>query len=220
MDDQSLPGPCNAGYRAVNDEKPTGVVIAGGTSPNPRTSGILAYGPLEFLGDSSSKGQVRLYGTHPYTRGGAEHERPARLRRDLDGRSLAAEPGPQAGQAGGKDPGRAPAVLRGRVRLGLGPDCRKLHYSPKWGYYRAVRDGLLTRWISGSAYRMWRQGVSAMIWGQLKDYPITLNDHQGGLFFFGATVRGGQCEGIDAGVPVPLRRLQAQPWCLHLGPAP
>jgi hypothetical protein len=38
---------------------------------------------------------------------------------------------------------------------------------------------------------MWRQGVSTMIWGQLKDYPIKQNSHQGGLYFRGDEFRVG-----------------------------
>jgi hypothetical protein len=187
----------NAGYRAINDEKRTDVVIAGGTSPNPRTSGILAYGPLEFLrGLVEQRVRFDIYDTHPYTQGGPNTSAPRgsgaiwmgdlwRLNRVL------------------KRAKRAGKIQGGPLRFFAGefgwdsapPDCRKLHYSPKWGYHRAVRDGLLTRWISESAYRMWRQGVSAMIWGQLKDYPITHNDHQGGLFFWRDEFEVGNAKG-------------------------
>ena len=56
-----------------------------------------------------------------------------------------------------------------------------------------VPSALLARWVSEAPYRMWRAGVSVLMWTQLKDYPFVRGKipYQGGLYTFGGNGRVG-----------------------------
>jgi hypothetical protein len=179
----------NATYNALHNRfgSKAPYVIAGGTSPNPRNTPIKAFSPTAFAKRLlAARIKFDIYDTHPYTQGGPRTRAPR-----------------GTGAIWMGDLGRLNRILRKAKRSGkirgrplqfwvaefgwdsAPPDCKRLHYNRRWGYHRAVPSRLLTRWVSESAYRMWRQGVNTMIWGQLKDYPIRRNPHQGGLYFWG-----------------------------------
>jgi hypothetical protein len=183
----------NATYRALHLPMLGGArrgdyVVAGGTSPNPRPTGsIRAFSPKEFLRKLVAR-RVRfdIYDTHPYTQGGPRTSAPRGYGAIWMGDLWRVNRILRRAKAQGKIRGRPLRFWAAEFGWDSAPpDCRRLHYNSRWGYHRAVRGGLLTRWVSESAYRMWRQGVSAMIWGQLKDFPISQNAHQGGLYFWG-----------------------------------
>ncbi len=179
----------NLTYNALNGDPmdPHRFVIAGGTSPNPRTTGIKAFGPKAFLQKLLEQPvQFDIYDTHPYTQGGPQTRAPRGSGAIWMGDLWQLNRMLQRGKRDGKIQGRPLRFFAGEFGWDSAPpDCLELHYNEKWGYHRAVSNPLLTRWVSESAYQMWRQGVSAMIWGQLKDYPIADNSHQGGLFYQG-----------------------------------
>lgn len=51
----------------------------------------------------------------------------------------------------------------------------------------AVPNGLHVRWTAESLYRAWQLGIEAVLWGQLRDYPISsakfYGQYQSGLFY-------------------------------------
>jgi hypothetical protein len=60
-----------------------------------------------------------------------------------------------------------------------------------------VPSALHTRWVSEAPYRMWRAGVSVLMWTQLKDYPFVRGKipYQGGLYSWGGNGRVGAPKG-------------------------
>jgi hypothetical protein len=60
-----------------------------------------------------------------------------------------------------------------------------------------VPSALHTRWVSEAPYRMWRAGVSVLMWTQLKDYPFVRGEipYQGGLYSWGGNGRVGAPKG-------------------------
>jgi hypothetical protein len=47
---------------------------------------------------------------------------------------------------------------------------------------RGVATALHARWVSESLYRMWRAGVSTVVWWRLEDDPLRQSPYQSGFF--------------------------------------
>ena len=185
----------NHAYAAIKAEDPGDRVIAGGTAPNPRTgAGIKAFSPKDFLRRlTASRVNFDAYSTHPYTPGGPRTQAPR-----------------SSGAVWMGNLGELKQILRRAKRNGAvredalwvtefswdsaPPDCRRgvIRSGGQTYLLRAVPAGLLRRWVSEAAYRMWRQGVSVLIWGQLKDFPVANNAHQGGLYRWGGNEQIGR----------------------------
>ena len=186
-------------------------VIAGGTSPNPRTGpDIKAFAPQVFA-DRLVRRTVKfdIYDTHPYTQGGPRTSAPPGFGAIWMGDLWKVDRILKKAKRRERIQGRPLQFWAGEFGWDSAPaDCVRLHESrahPSWGLHRAVTGRLLTRWVSESAYRMWRQGVSVMIWGQLKDFPIQDNPHQGGLYLWGGNEHSRQGEAGGSGLPLPVR---------------
>ena len=77
---------------------------------------------------------------------------------------------------------------------------------------KGVPQKLHARWVSEALFRMWRAGVSAVIWFRLQDDPLRVSPYQSGFF-----TTNGQAEVLARGLPVPLRRVRPEGRRLGLG---
>lgn len=196
-------------------------VIAGGTSANPRTRGVRASGPREFLRKLVQE-PVRFdaYSTHPYTPGGpttAGHNGAVWLGNLDDLRRILVR-------------AKADKMVKSTELWvtefswdSAPPDCKRNIYTRDGQQYieRAVPMPLLTRWISEAAYSLWRQGVSALIWHQLKDHPMSESPYQAGLFFWGgADAIGRQKRGAVRSFTFPFVAFRTKSGALVWGRRP
>ena len=77
---------------------------------------------------------------------------------------------------------------------------------------KGVPQRLHARWVSEALFRMWRAGVSAVIWYRLQDDPLRTSPYQSGFF---TTKRSSEV--LARGLPVPLRRVHGEGRRLGLG---
>jgi hypothetical protein len=185
----------NRAYRAIHGLRASisrgDRVIAGATSARPADK---TFSPRTFVA-KLVKREVRfdIYSTHPYTAGGPRTKPTTPGTVWLENLEV------------------IPRILRrakaaGKVRKwkhfwatefswdSAPPDCRLGRVTIDGQRYilRAVPNALLVRWVSEAAYTMWRKGVSAMIWGQLKDHPVSESAYQGGLYRWGGNLAVGR----------------------------
>jgi hypothetical protein len=172
----------NAFASRVHAVHATNVVLAGGTG---------RIGALTFAKDvlclsstkpyrsvCSNKVQFDAWGTNPYTSGG-----------------------PRARAGGGSvwlgDLPRLRAVLKAATRLHKVVNARGRAKGSvafwvtefSWDSYLpdpdAVRSGVHARWTAEALYRMWRAGVSTVIWFTIRDRPLKTSLWQSGLYYCG-----------------------------------
>jgi hypothetical protein len=53
---------------------------------------------------------------------------------------------------------------------------------------QAVPAGLHARWVAEAIYRMWKSGVSMLVWYQVRDWMYPGTDYQSGLWYRGKTL--------------------------------
>jgi hypothetical protein len=53
---------------------------------------------------------------------------------------------------------------------------------------KAVPAGLQARWVAEALHRMWQNGVSLVVWYQVRDWPYPGTDYQSGLWYLGKTL--------------------------------
>ncbi|MDQ3867563.1 MAG: hypothetical protein M3304_12190, partial [Actinomycetota bacterium] len=169
---------------AVHAVNPSNVVIAGGTGPfahRKNTAPLLFMRELLCLGhDLTAKpdcGPVGfdVWGHHPYTYGG-----PTRHAKRADDVSL--------GDL--REMGR---VLRAAVRQGTIASSGSVPFwvdEFSWDSRppdpEGIPSALHARWVSEAVYRMWKAGVSLVVWQQLVDTKWTGrcgSPYQSGLYF-------------------------------------
>lgn len=158
------------------------LVVAGGSSPFGR-AGTVA--PLVFMQkllclspanrvECGATTRFDIWAHHPYTSGGPTHRssrnRPGdvqigdlpRMRRTL-----------LAARAGGRIVTDQPGVAFWVTEFSWDTS------SPD---PRGVPSARHARWVSEALYRMWRSGVSLVIWTQLRDYPFPAFAYQAGFY--------------------------------------
>lgn len=180
----------NQAYGAIKALNRGDVLVAGATAATTRDKPFRVLSPRWFLRTLVSKRvKFDVYSMHPYTPGGPHTKAPyssgsvwvgnlGQLNKILK----------QAERAG-----RIRSAWRVRFWVSefswdsAPPDCRRGEIVRDGVTYllRAAPSALWTRWISEVSYRMWRQGVSALFWLQLKDFPAKLSAYQGGLYRWG-----------------------------------
>ena len=158
-----------AGVKAAN---PDNLVVAGGLAPLGNSSGP---SPMRFMRALLSE-PVRfdVWSHHPYTSGGPTHK----------------------------------AAGSGNIALGNLPTMRKFLYE-RWRANRIITNKrpqfwvtefswdtkppdrhiyalpmkLHSRWTAEALYRMWRQGITTVIWFKVRDDPWTTSRFQSGFYF-------------------------------------
>ena len=156
------------------------LVQAGGPSPFGRTDAqgqVTTIPPLTFMRQLLSQPiHFDIWSNNPYTAGGPSHS---------------------AYRAGDVSIGDLPEVrrvLRAAIANHRVISTRKVAFWAtefSWDSNPpdpcGVPSALHTRWVSEAPYRMWRAGVSVLMWTQLKDYPFVRNEipYQGGLYRWG-----------------------------------
>lgn len=182
-------------------------VIAGGTSPNSRAT---TFSPMRFVTDLVSKRvKFDIYSTHPYTPGGPQTRAPASTKSVWMGNLGQVNKVLRSAKRRGKIVGHPLRFWATEMSWDSAPpDCGPGRPGFRPGKYAAVPAALHTRWVSEAPYRMWRQGVSAMIWTQLKDNPATLSAYQGGLFRWGGNGKVGAAKGALRALRFPFVALE------------
>ena len=156
------------------------LVQAGGPSPFGRTDAqgnVTTIPPLTFMRQLLSQPiHFDVWSNNPYTAGGPSHS---------------------AYRSGDVSIGDLPEVrrvLRAAIANHRVISTRKVAFWAtefSWDSNPpdpcGVPSALHTRWVSEAPYRMWRAGVSVLMWTQLKDYPFVRNEipYQGGLYRWG-----------------------------------
>jgi hypothetical protein len=173
---------------AVHGVRADNVVVGGALSPFTVTSGdTVTIGPLRFMRElfclsrapkpvstCSQRVDIDVWAHHPYTSGGPTHS--AAHRDDV---SLG-------------DLDEMHELLKAAVRL---KHIRSRGQVPFWvtefswdtrpADPKGVPLSLQARWVSEALYQMWSNGVSAVIWLQLRDQPFPSQLFQGGLYGHG-----------------------------------
>lgn len=164
----------NAFYREIHAARPDNLVIAGGLAPFKVDSQYyVGMAPLSFMrtllcmsGGSRPKPTCGyrtafdIWSTHPYTSGGPTHEA-----LNPDDVSMGDLP-------------EMRRLLDAAVKAGHVATNKKVQFwvtEFSWdsqpGDAGGVPLALHARWIAEAQYRMWQNGVSAMIWYELRDEP-------------------------------------------------
>lgn len=176
----------NAAAAALHAARRDNVVIAGNLAPftdpvDPSLSvppmvfmrEVLCMSPSSRLKPACRKGaSFDVWAVHPYTSGNALHRATK-----PDDVSLGNLP----------DVARLlrSAVAAKHVRSARAPQLWVTEFS--WDTSppdpQAVPIALQSRWTSEAIYRMWRNGVSRMLWFSLRDEPFGRSPYQSGLYF-------------------------------------
>ncbi|MDP8956844.1 MAG: hypothetical protein M3N24_07800 [Actinomycetota bacterium] len=174
---------------AVKAVHPTNLVLAGGTGPfgvRDNTS------PLTFMReflclrpDLTAKrgcGPVRfdIWGHHPYTSGGPTHR--ALSRNDISLGDL-----PKMRKVLRAAVAKRKIVSRGRVRFWID----EFSWDTRPPDPGGVPLKLHARWTAEAMYRMWKNGVTLLVWFQLMDNRWTGacgNPYQSGLYFWSSNI--------------------------------
>jgi hypothetical protein len=187
----------NAAGSAIHDANPNNKVIAGETAPFSHWDAKgrpTAPGPLLFLskllcvdksGHATCKTNVHadIFATHPYTSGDAYHHA-------LSSNDVSLGDLPQWKRLVN---GASKAKHTTNRNGGHGVDLwiTEFSWDTKPPDPKAVPTGLHKRWTAEALYRTWRFGIRALLWGQLRDYPIgtdkTFGQYQSGLYYCDST---------------------------------
>jgi hypothetical protein len=199
----------NAFADAVHGVLPDDVVIAGGLAPfRDVTPTVMAqnkdWGPLTFLRSllcvsralrptCSAVTKADVWAVHPYTSGNATHH--AVLPDDV---SLGDLPDVQR-------------VLKAAAAAGhlVSTRPRQLWVTEfSWDTSPPDTQGVpverMRRWVPEALYQMWRNGVSAAIWLQIRDEPVGKSFYQSGLYFRGSTLAADTPKPFLAGFRFPF----------------
>ena len=159
-----------AAYPAVHAEHRDNVLVAGGLAPFAGPRGRYGAAPLPFMRKLFRKGApFDVWAMHPYTSG---------------------PPARHAAAPGDVSVGDLPAVRRLLDRRGhRGAPLWATEFSwdsaPPDPFAVPLREH--ARWVAEGLYRMWRHGVSLVVWFQLRDNPKGpeqwSQSFQSGLYF-------------------------------------
>jgi hypothetical protein len=162
----------NAAAGALHDVDPTNVVVAGETA----AFGGLGVSPLAFLRRLlAGKVEADVFSHHPYTFGSPWHHaaRPDDVSLgDLAEWARLVRAAARDGHVVSHD-----GTPKTRIPLWVS----ELSWDSSPPDPKGVPSRLLARWISEALYRGWRVGASAVIWGQLRDYPLN-SDRPWGIY--------------------------------------
>lgn len=176
----------NAFAEAVHAVHRDNVVAAGGLSPFTVDQGdTLTIGPLKFMArmlcmslgshprpTCSRRVEFDVWSHHPYTSGGPFHKA-----YNPDDVSLGDLPKMRA---------LLLAAYKAHHIMSAGPPgfwVTEFSWDSNPPDPNAVPLALHARWTAEALYQMWRNGVSLVIWLQLKDYPYPATSFQSGLYF-------------------------------------
>ena len=172
---------------AIHAVRRDNFVIAGGTAPftawSPNRKQRWGTSPLAFMRNllclsrslkrsCTARAKFDIWAHHPYTTGGPFHKAFAR-----DDVSLGNLSEMRAVLNAGVREGRI--LSRGRPRFWV----TEFSWDTKPPDPGGVPATLHARWVSEAMYSMWRAGVSAVIWLQLRDLPFPASPFQAGLFY-------------------------------------
>jgi hypothetical protein len=176
-------------------------VIAGETAPFShwdRKGKPTAPGPLLFLskllcvdksGHATCKTNVHadIFATHPYTSGDAYHH--ALSPNDVSLGDLPAWKRLVNGAS------KAKHITNRNGGHGVDLWITEFSWDTKPPDPKAVPISLHKRWTAEALYRTWSFGIRALLWGQLRDYPIdtnsTFGQYQSGLYYCDSTPANG-----------------------------
>jgi len=170
------------GVRA-GDPDGRNLVVAGGLAPLGVTG---SPAPIRFM-RQLFKGKVSfdVWSHHPYTSGGPRHK---------------------AAGSGNIALGNLPTMrklLYANVRAGQVNTKKKVQFwvtefswdtKPPDRHRYALPMGLHARWTAEALYRMWKQGVSVVIWFKVRDNPFRTSPYQSGFY----TARGARKRSLRA----------------------
>jgi hypothetical protein len=177
----------NAGYRSIHAAARGNVVIAGGLAPF-GDGGKTAISPLRFMRrmlcmtgrrrprpSCRARSSFDVWSHHPYTSGGPPHSAFG-----PDNVSVVDLPRMRRLLVAARRAGHLRS--RGRTRFWATEFSWDTKPPDPWG----VPVRLHARWVAEALYRMWRSGVSLVVWFQLRDNrkgPAWGSSFQGGLYF-------------------------------------
>jgi hypothetical protein len=155
----------NAAAAALHDVDPTNVVVAGETAAFAGAGGLT---PLSFLEKLlAAPVEADVFSHHPYTFGSpwrhAAHRDDASLG-DLTEWARLVRAAVAAGHVVSHD---------GTPKTDVPLWVSELSWDSSPPDPQGVPARLLARWTAEALYRSWSAGASAVIWGQLRDYPLT-----------------------------------------------
>jgi len=162
-------------------------VIAGGTSPFTTQTAI---GPLDFMRQvlcmghgaagrptCGAKISFDIWSHHPYTSGGPTHHA-----RSGDDVSLG-------------DLDKVRALLDAASRYGRIVSHQRIRFwvtEFSWDSNppdpQGVPEQLEARWVAEGLYRMWKAGVSLVVWYRIRDDPLRVSFYQSGLYYLGPNI--------------------------------
>jgi hypothetical protein len=198
-------GLVNALAAGVKSVSPGNLVIAGGTQPwaTQEAVGALAWmramlcmkGRRDFEPKDSCGARSRfdIWGTHPYTNGPPNYD----IAGFPDDVSIIDLPRMEALLRAAEAAGR---IRTSRSRVDFWVDEFSWDTNPPDPH--GTRWRLHARWTANALYRMWKAGVSTVIWFQLRDDAIRGVPH-GAIYESGLYLRG---RTIDADRPKPVLR--------------
>jgi cellulase (glycosyl hydrolase family 5) len=171
-------GLVNAAAAALHEADPDNVVVVGGTAPRASADG---HSPLDFLRKLfAAPVEADVFSHHPYTLGSPERHaaRPDDVYlADLTEWARLVRAAVRAGRVlshGGTPKTRVPLWVS------------ELSWDSRPPDPTGVPARLHARWTAEALYRSWRAGASVLIWGQLRDYPLTADPrwgiYQSGLY--------------------------------------
>jgi len=177
---------------AVHQVDRNNIVVAGSLAPFTiqGVSYVESTGGIHFLREllclslsgpprptCSAKAHFDALSFHPYTSGGPTHH--ALNPGDL---SLGDMPAARAVLAAGIKAGHVVSSMP------VGMWVTEFSWDTNPPDPQAVPAGLQARWVAEALFRMWKNGVSRVIWYQVRDWAYPGTDYQSGLYFKGATL--------------------------------
>lgn len=164
----------NASARALHDVSPGNRVIAGETAPH---GGMHGHAPLVFLRKFfAAPVEADVISHHPYTFGSPELHavRPGDVfLADLPEWKTVVGDALRAGRIVAHD-----GSPKRRVSLWVS----ELSWDTSPPDPSGVPARLHARWTAEALYRSWQVGAGVLIWGQLRDYPLSSADRPWGVY--------------------------------------
>ena len=179
----------NAAYKAIHAVKKDNVVVAGALSPFGDPKDEFGIAPFRYMSKvlcvsrgshprptCKAKISFDAWSHHPYTSGGPNHSAPV-----SDEASLGDLPEMHRMLVVAKRAGHIRS--RGPVRFWI----TEFSWDTKGPDPGGVPLERHARWVAEAMYRMWQNGVSLLVWFQLRDNPVVDGNWRGtfqaGLFF-------------------------------------
>jgi cellulase (glycosyl hydrolase family 5) len=177
----------------LRPRNPQNLIVAGGSSPfgHPEIGNGGATPPMTFMRQLLTQPtHFDIWAHHPYTRGGPTKQ--AVRRNDAS-----------IGDLSQMRRILVRAVRGGKVihRVGVRFWVTEFLWDSKGPDPCGVPLALHARWTAEAVYRMWRAGVTAVMWSQLRDYPFVRSSpgspgipYQGGLYRWGGQGKFGRAK--------------------------